>query len=204
MEEKVCNMVDSYVEMMRNSKKMDVDFLKLMVMNMISKESSTMNKYGTNLFQTVGEDGLVQEILSLRTIDDCRRLLQKSAVWVLKFHEQKSRAVRQENRVVAQAVKYIEENFSDPDMSLKQAADAVFSNASYLSRMFKKETGENLTDYVTKKRIEKSIELLNTTDMRVYEIAEEVGFRDPHYFSISFRKQMGVTIKEFRSRNQEK
>ncbi len=204
MEEKVCDMVDSYVEMMRNSKKMDVDFLKLMVMNMISKESSTMNKYGTNLFQTVGEDGLVQEILSLRTIDDCRRLLQKSAEWVLKFHEQKSRAVRQENRVVAQAVKYIEENFSDPDMSLKQAADAVFSNASYLSRMLKKETGENLTDYVTKKRIEKSIELLNTTDMRVYEIAEKVGFRDPHYFSISFRKQMGVTIKEFRSRNQEK
>lgn len=204
MEEKVRDMVDSYVEMIKNSKKMNVDFLKLMAMNMISKESSTMNRYGTNLFQTVGEDGLIQEILSLQTVDDCHRLLQKSAVWVLKFHEQKSRAVRQENRVVAQAVKYIEENFSDPDMSLKKAADTVFSNASYLSRMFKKEMGENLTDYVTKKRIEKSIDLLNTTDMKVYEIAEEVGFRDPHYFSISFRKQMGVTVKEFRSRNQEK
>lgn len=112
--------------------------------------------------------------------------------------------MRQENRVVAQAVKYIEENFSDPEMSLKKAADTVFSNASYLSRMFKKEMGENLTDYVTKKRIEKSIELLNTTDMKVYEIAEAVGFRDPHYFSISFRKQMGVTVKEFRNGKGEK
>lgn len=204
MEEKAYDMVDLYVEMIRNSKKMDVDFLKLMVMNMLSKESSTMNKYGTNLFQTVGEDGLISEILSLQTVDDCHRLLQKSAGWVLVFHEQRSRAVRQENRVVAQAVKYIEENFSDPEMSLKKAADTVFSNASYLSRMFKKEMGENLTDYVTKKRIEKSIELLNTTDMKVYEIAEAVGFRDPHYFSISFRKQMGVTVKEFRNGKGEK
>lgn len=61
--------------------------------------------------------------------------------------------------------------------------------------------GESMIEYITRKRIAESVRLLNTSNLKVYEIAEQVGFRDPHYFSICFKKQMGVTVKEFRQRN---
>lgn len=59
-----------------------------------------------------------------------------------------------------------------------------------------------MTEYITRKRIEESVKLLNTTDLKAYEIAEQVGIKDPHYFSICFKKQLGVTIKEYKNRNQ--
>ena len=86
------------------------------------------------------------------------------------------------------------------ELSLKVVAAAIFVNESYLSRIFKREMGEGLIEYITRRRIAESIRLLNTTSLKVYELAERVGFRNSHYFSICFKKQMGMTVKEFRQR----
>lgn len=109
-----------------------------------------------------------------------------------------SERVKQGNRVVNEAVKFVDSNLFDPELTLKLVASKVFSNESYLSRAFKKEIGVSFIEYISKKRIEESVRLLNTTDMKVYEIAERIGFRDSHYFSLCFKKQIGMTIKEFK------
>ncbi len=49
-----------------------------------------------------------------------------------------------------------------------------------------------------KKRIDESIRLLNTTDLKVYEIAERIGINNAHYFSICFKKQIGMTVKQYK------
>ena len=67
----------------------------------------------------------------------------------------------------------------------------------YFSTLFKKETGESFSRYLTQIRMEKAKELLEQTALKNYEIAEKVGFSDPHYFGISFKKMTGKTPTEY-------
>ena len=95
---------------------------------------------------------------------------------------------------------FIEQNLGNPELSLRLIAQELYMNGSYLSRVFKQETGESLTEYITRKRIEKSMQLMDETSMKAYEIAEQVGIKDAHYFSICFKKYVGVTVKQYKNR----
>ena len=70
-------------------------------------------------------------------------------------------------------------------------------STSYFSSIFKAYTGETFVEALTKKRLEKAKELLSSTDKRSYEIAELVGYSDPHYFSSAFKKYTGMTPMEY-------
>lgn len=84
------------------------------------------------------------------------------------------------------------------DLSLKAQADLLNINASYLSTLFKKETGMTLTDYVNRKRVEHAITLLNTTDLQIQTIAQHCGVPDVNYFTKTFKKYIHKTPKEYR------
>lgn len=99
---------------------------------------------------------------------------------------------------VEKTIAYIEENLTNSDLSLSAIANSLFMNYSYLSRVFKQEMEESITEYVTKLRINKSILFINNTNLKAYEIAEKVGINDAHYFSICFKKYTGKSINEFR------
>ncbi|WP_010167555.1 response regulator transcription factor [Candidatus Epulonipiscium viviparus] len=103
------------------------------------------------------------------------------------------------HKIIIEALDYVSTEIYNPDLSLKLVASKTYSNESYLSRLFKQEIGVSLIEYITQKRINESIRLLNETDLKVYEVAEQVGFRDAHYFGICFKKRTGLTIKEFKS-----
>jgi two-component system response regulator YesN len=196
--ERVLEGIEDYVNGIRNSKVTELEYLRLMTMDLISKAGSTLNKYGESLEQLIGEDVLYEQIRGIQNVEECRKFLKDCMDIILHFHNGKK--TKQGNKAVNGALSYINQNFCDPNLSLKTAAAVVYSNESYLSRVFKKEVGLSLIEYVMKKRIEESILLLNTTDLKVYEIAEKVGFRDSHYFSICFKKHVGVTVKEFKQR----
>ena len=84
------------------------------------------------------------------------------------------------------------------DLSLKAHADHLNVNASYLSNLFKKETGITLTEYVNRTRIDHAIFLLNTTDMQILNIAQSCGVPDVNYFTKLFKRIIGKTPKEYR------
>ncbi|MBQ7296241.1 MAG: helix-turn-helix transcriptional regulator [Clostridia bacterium] len=86
------------------------------------------------------------------------------------------------------------------DLSLKGIADALGANASYLSSVFKKETGQTLTDFVNMKRISHAKYLLTNTDLSVSTVGQHCGITDNNYFSKIFKKHTGKTPKEFRIR----
>lgn len=194
--EKVQDYVSQYVTLSRGSKITDMEYYRLMTMDMLSKGATTLSKFGSGLNQITGEDTLYNEIRSINTVDEMEPYLLDSLIKIMDFHQRKKN--RRGRKVVEDALQYIDQEIFSPDLSLNTAAAKIYSNESYLSRVFKKEMGISLMEFILKKRIEESIRLLNSTDMKVYEIAEKIGFRDPHYFSICFKKITGVTVKEFK------
>lgn len=84
------------------------------------------------------------------------------------------------------------------DISLQSVASQINVNASYLSRIFKQETGENFTTYLTKVRIEKAKHYLQSGRLRVYEVADRVGYHNYTYFSKIFKKVVGLSPEDYR------
>ncbi len=84
------------------------------------------------------------------------------------------------------------------DLSLHVQAEKTGVNPSYLSALFKKETGVTLTEYVNQRRIEYAIFLLNSTNMQIQTIAQHCGMPDVNYFTRTFKKQTGKTPTQYR------
>jgi len=109
--------------------------------------------------------------------------------------------IQQENAeppVIAKARNYIQEHQTE-DLNLGQVAKAVNMSSYYFCKMFKKVTGINFTDYVARVRIEKSKNLLLNPNLRVSEIAFEVGFQSLTHFNRVFKKILGQSPTEYRA-----
>lgn len=87
------------------------------------------------------------------------------------------------------------------DLTLRTQAYELGVNASYLSNLFKKETGTTYTDYVNKKRIEYAKQLLKSTNYQIQSIAQQCGILDLNYFSKVFKKYTGTTPMRYRENN---
>ena len=96
------------------------------------------------------------------------------------------------------AKEYIIKNFNK-NITLKEVADAVFLSQNYLSELFKKELNEGFYDFLSNYRINVSKQLLLTTNLKVYEIAERVGYNDSITFGRAFKKITGTTPNGFRN-----
>jgi len=102
--------------------------------------------------------------------------------------------------VIVKAREYIDSNFNSAKISLYSTAAYVGISPNHLSTVFTQETGENFIEYLTKVRIERAKLLLKTTAMRSIDIAAETGFSDPHYFSYIFKKNTGISPREYRNK----
>ena len=98
---------------------------------------------------------------------------------------------------VVRCIDYIHDNLHSR-ITVEELAELVDLNPSYLSRLFKKETGVTLTDYVSRRRVEYAIFLLNSTDMQIQTIAQHCGMPDVNYFTRTFKKHTGKTPSQYR------
>ncbi|MNG22693.1 Bifunctional transcriptional activator/DNA repair enzyme AdaA [compost metagenome] len=87
------------------------------------------------------------------------------------------------------------------DLTREDIAAFLHFNPAYLSRLFKKETGLSLSDYIMDQRMKQAKRLLSESDLKVSDVAEITGYRNFSYFSKLFKKQEGFTPQEFRKRN---
>lgn len=101
---------------------------------------------------------------------------------------------------IFRVIGYLEHHHSD-DISKEQLAKIACSGVRNLSRKFKECTGETVFEYIHKLRISKAKKLLLETDMRIIEISSSVGFNDISFFNKVFKKEMGMTPREFRACN---
>jgi two-component system response regulator YesN len=94
---------------------------------------------------------------------------------------------------------YIEKNLGK-DVTLQSIGDSVYLNGIYLSQIYKEITGENLSEYILRARMEKAKVLLEKSNSKIYEITEEVGYQSPQHFIRTFKKYYGVTPDIYRKR----
>ena len=102
------------------------------------------------------------------------------------------------SRLTKDVIAYIELHFEE-DLSLAQIASHFNKNSSFLSKVFSKETGQTVTDYIQKTRIQEAIRLFNATTMSVSEVALAVGYQDFSYFSKVFSKVTGSSPRKYKS-----
>lgn len=140
--------------------------------------------------------GVIDELETrLGTVEETLTFLYRIFVQCIRW---RIAAVREQgNYIVNNARDHIDSNYMYHDLSLKTVAEAVGLSPAYLSALFKKDTGQNLSEYLTQVRIERSKELLCRTNKLIYEVADAVGFRDYRYFSQIFKKHVGQTPKQF-------
>lgn len=100
--------------------------------------------------------------------------------------------------LLQKAMLYINENYGDPNMSINMVSNHLHISPSYMSLIFKKETGATFSDYIVGVRLEAAKEFLKNTNLKTAEIAEKIGYSDPHYFSYFFKKNFGMSPREYR------
>lgn len=102
---------------------------------------------------------------------------------------------RIQETLVETALQYMQENYRNK-ISLDEIAAHLHINKNYFCKIFKQETGNNLVNYLTELRLEKATQLLENTDKKVYEIAEEVGFSSYPYFCRTYKKYRNISPTE--------
>ncbi|MBE6086596.1 MAG: response regulator [Clostridium beijerinckii] len=102
------------------------------------------------------------------------------------------------SKKVADSIDYINKNLFNQSLSLTDIAENINVHKVYLCRIFKEETGENVTQYILKARIDNSKEIILSTNYKLYEISDKLGFNSPQQFSILFKKVTGITPNQFR------
>ena len=140
-------------------------------------------------------DELLRQVTDQKSFEDACKVVQKHTDRIFEILSEMNTSSSE--RQARLAIDYIQKNYMDPDLSLNSICSYLNISTSYFSTIFKDETGETFTEVLIRTRMEKARELLEKTTMKNYEIAEKVGFSDPHYFGISFKKMTGCTPTEY-------
>lgn len=143
--------------------------------------------------------------------DVCGYIIKTSVIEMLPAMIQKAigklTAVTEDNRdnfsddILGKLQRYISEHYTDK-LNLSQISKELHSNGSYLSRLYKTKTGQNLFDVINQMKLEKAKEYIGQ-GKRIYEVAQLVGFDDVSYFSRVFRKYEGCSPREYENKLKE-
>lgn len=120
---------------------------------------------------------------------------------LLKLSGLLTKLCQRERSIIYEIVDYIEQHYQE-DISLQHIAEQFYLSREYISRRFKQEMKENISDYITRLRIEKAKLLLHNPQLKINEIAELVGYRDEKYFSKVFKKIVGRSPNQYRKSKQ--
>jgi two-component system, response regulator YesN len=177
----------------------DLSYLQIPSVNILSRILNTVREQDIEMkLFALSLTELYNRVFIIETLPEMIKYLSELILTVAntinKTNSQKT------GKLISDVKKYLREEYLNHDLSQNLVAEKFFVNSSYLSRKFKKETGQSFVDYLSKIRLKRAIVLLQETDKRNYEISEEIGIADPHYFSIFFKKYMNMSISEYRKK----
>ena len=135
----------------------------------------------------------IEQITSLEVIGPLMAEMFRAYCRLVRTHSMKDYSP-----LIQKAVTYIDANLAG-DLGLRSLAETLGVSSSYLSSLFRQDTGQTLTDYINRRRIKYAMHLLETTRLQVQTVAQHCGIVDVQYFSKVFKRQAGMTPKEYRA-----
>ncbi|WP_121611299.1 response regulator transcription factor [Mesobacillus foraminis] len=190
--------VSGYLENTQNnlmSKDISLEDVKLMAIGLMSLIIHESSKWAKTWDHSRFID-VQNEIMSMETITEIFETLEKMAVDLAAFVNGLNK--NQKHSLVDKAIDYIKQNYHNEDLSLQTVAEKVHVSPAYLSNLFKVEKGFNFGEFLLETRMKAAMEIFRQRDFKTYEVAEQVGYANPQYFSSSFKKYTGYSPAEFK------
>jgi two-component system response regulator YesN len=188
-------------QLMHNFKKsyLPLDRCYIHIQQVMISIMDTLDELGIHddsLYRT--DSNPLTDIYHLKTLDEV-------GVWLTAYCQRVSLIIseKRDHFVRVQMMKaeaYIHEHYADELISLDAVCKHVSMSKSYFSLLFKSYNSETFIGYLTRLRVEKAKEMLKHTDLKTYDIADRVGYADPQYFSLIFKKTTGMTTTEYRNK----
>lgn len=141
---------------------------------------------------------LTKEVYNAQSVEQCEEILRKIARF---FSEREQEPERTLSPLVRKVITDVDTDLKEP-LTLQYFSEKLGVNGSYLSNLFRRETGKTITQYVTDQRLKHAENLLRYTNKPVRSVAAEVGIGDAQYFSRLFRKKTGMKPTEYRRKYQ--
>lgn len=151
---------------------------------------------GIDLFQySTVENRIWEMFIEFDTLTEIEALLMDKLIVFFETLKQRSK----NHSLIDKVYKYIQDHYSDPDLSIDKISESTHFAPTYICSIFKMKTDKTLNQYITQFRIEKAKEYLKNPDIKVSDIASMVGCKEG-YFTKLFRKSAGITPSEYRER----
>jgi len=191
--------VEDYLESFDSTVITSFMFLYYIFMDILLNSSKIIEELGGDAKEVLSEHFDAGHMLSDGAdIEKIKSLLISVLEKVVEFRDATTGSKYSD--IIIKAQEFIQNNYSDKDISLHSVANEVNISPNHFSTIFSRETGETFISYLTRVRLDKAKLLLKTTQMRASDIGYEIGYNDTHYFSYVFKKNTGMTPKEFRSK----
>jgi len=169
------------------------------VVHMITKLDSFLVTMNENLQSILGIEPIKLDVIyHFETIKELKSWFRRR---VFEISEVLHRKNMKKNRKIAVEIIHFIEDKINQDFTLRDVANHLSFSPNYLGRIFRDETGENFSDFVIRKRLEKAQELLGNPKLKIYEVADLVGYKQLTYFSRQFREAFGMTPGDFRRKS---
>ena len=154
---------------------------------------------GYSVEEVYGKDfDFYEKIQNFETTEEINIWIGNMIRWILNFFKEHRKAGTRSQ--IERAQEFIKKNY-DKDLPLKVVSEYVSLSENYFSAQFLKYTGINFTEYVSGIRIEKAKKYLKTTDLKMYEICNKIGYANVEHFSRVFKKHTGLSPLKFRNEN---
>ncbi len=190
------NTFSEYINQLSYNTHNSIHYIRQKTIELLALLLSCAQDLGINTDSLLDERSPVYvRVLSASNIFDVQKIILDSAQSVIaQIHSKRKDS---KNRTLHSAKQFIFSNYSDPQLDLNRVSEYVNLSPNYLAQLFRKFENCSFTEYLNRIRVEQAQKMLLTTHLRVYEVAEAVGFQNTKYFFQVFKQITGMRPREF-------
>lgn len=194
--ERIHEIVDSIISKMEEARVHSRQYQAYML-SIVNAVVQMMQQYEISLNNLNGDS------LEYLNIMECTKDIDSFKTWLIDIAFRMNESIRQKResnskQIIKEAKAYIQNNYQNPELSVEMICNHLHMSTAYFSTLFKKEVGQTYIAYLTDIRLNKAIDLLNTTSDKTYIIAEKIGYTEQNYFSYVFKKKFGISPTKYR------